>query len=544
MLKGTTYEEICDIFQWKIPATFNVGVQVCDKWCQQGKGDEPALIHVDKDLVARTFRFRDLKELSGRLANLLAAHGMGKGDRVGIFLPQCPETLISHIAVYKMGGVALPLLTLFGETAIEYRLSDSGASAVITNRQNLPKILSVKDRLEKLKLVVVTDGHEAGCMNWEKGLQKASPDFTPVVTGPDDPAVIIYTSGTTGQPKGTVHGHRILLGIAPGFSFFHNRFPQKNDRMYTPLDWAYIGGSYDAIFPSLYFGVCVLAFRPGKFDPEQTLRVMGKHRAKKLMAVPTVLRLMKGAVPNPRNKYQVSLRSVTVGGETLGDELYDWSRTSLGAEINEHYGQTECDMVVGGCHAVMGMRKGFIGKAAPGHTVEIIDEAGGIMKPGEIGEIAIKSPDPVMFLKYENRPKETAEKYLGHWFKTGDFGQKDDQGYFRFEGRRDDIIESGGFRIGPGEIEECLMTHEAVSLVCVLGVPDKTRGEVVKAYIVPQKGFALDERLENSIRDHVKTRLEAHAYPRKIQFLTEMPMTSSGKIRKDKLRQMNGEGDN
>ncbi|MGD9125497.1 MAG: AMP-binding protein, partial [Desulfarculaceae bacterium] len=335
-----------------------------------------------------------------------------------------------------------------------------------------------------------------------------------------------------------LHGHRLLPGILPGFEFFHNLFPQKGDLMYTPLDWAYIGGSYDALFPTLSQGVPMLAFRPIKFDPEKAFHVMQKYEVRNLMAVPTVLRIMMNKVPKAAQRFAVQLRSATAGGETLGEELYDWSRSTLHTELNEHYGQTECDMVIGTCSQVMPIKPGAIGKAAPGHRVEILTPMGEVAQPGEIGEIAVKRPDPVMFLGYWNNPQATEAKFTGDWLRTGDFAVRDEQGHFWFKGRQDDLIESGGFRIGPQEVEECLMTHEAVALTCVIGVPDKVRGQVVKAFIVPKKGIKPNDALEESIRAYVKGRLEAHAYPRQIQFLKEMPMTKTGKILKNKLKEM------
>ncbi|MFO7685288.1 MAG: AMP-binding protein, partial [Desulfobacterales bacterium] len=265
MLTGQTYDEVCRRFRWNIPETYNIGVDVCDKWA--GGKNRLALIYVGPDEKEQRFSFQDLKALSNRLANTLKANGAQQGERVGILLPQCPETLIAHIAVYKIGCIALPLLTLFGPMAIEYRLQDSGAKVVITNSENLSKVMEIRHRLPELKLVmVVGDDEDAGTMNFWKSLSAGKADFNPVATRPDDPALIIYTSGTTGQPKGTLHAHRLLLGILPGFEFYHNLFPQNGDLMYTPLDWAYIGGSYDALFPTLHHGVPVLAFRPPKFD--------------------------------------------------------------------------------------------------------------------------------------------------------------------------------------------------------------------------------------------------------------------------------------
>lgn len=537
MLKGRSYGEIYNRFEWKIPKTFNVGVDICDRWAQDRQ--KIALIHVSPDEKEERYTFWELKKKSNQLANTLSAFGINKTDRVGILLPQCPETLISHIAIYKVGAIALPLLTLFGTMAIEYRLSDSGAKAVITDRKNLHKIIKIKDRLPNLKCIMAIDTPwEADVIDFWESVESGSDRFKPLTTRSDDPAIIIYTSGTTGQPKGTLHAHRLLLGILPGFEFYHNLFPKPGDLMYTPLDWAYIGGSYDALFPALHHGVSVLSYRSPKFDPEKTLYMMAKYGVRNLMAVPTVLRMMMHAVEKPEEKYDIHLRSITVGGEILGEELQQWSKKALKSEINEQYGQTECDLVIGFCSAVMSIVQGTIGKAVPGHRVGIIDESGGLVQPGELGEIAVKRPDPVMFLEYWNNPKATASKYIGDWLRTGDYAIKDNDGYFWFAGREDDIIESGGYRIGPGEIEACLMSLESVSYVCVLGVPDAVRGEVVKAFIVPKKGVQPDANLEKRIQEHVRENLEKHAYPRKIAFLEKMPMTKSGKIRKSDLRNM------
>ena len=295
----------------------------------------------------------------------------------------------------------------------------------------------------------------------------------------------IYTSGTTGQPKGTLHGHRLLLGILPGFEFFHNLFPRQQDLLYTPLDWAYIGGSYDALFPALHHGVPVLAFRPRKFDPEKSLYMMEKYHVRNLMVVPTVLRMMMHAVKNPQDRYKINLRSLTAGGETLGEKLHEWCRVGFNVQLNEQYGQTECDLVVGFCAQVMPIVPGTIGKAVPGHVVEILNDRGELTAPGTLGEIAVQTPDPVMFLGYWNNPEATRAKVSNGWLRTGDYGVKDEAGCFTFSGRRDDLIESGGYRIGPGEVEACLMTHAAVKHVCVLGVPDEVRGEACLLYTSP-----------------------------------------------------------
>jgi acetyl-CoA synthetase len=540
MLRGKTYQEVYRNFEWKIPQYYNIGVDVCDKWADDR--NRIALIYIDRLKDEHKFTFRQLRCLSNQLANALQANGINRKDRIGILLSQRPETLISHVAVYKLAAIAVQLLTLFGPDAIEFRLEDSMAKAVITDQENLPKIFEIKERLPDLKLIIAVDGSpKPDGIDFGGFISKASPDFTPVKTKPRDPALIIYTSGTTGQPKGTLHGHQLLLGILPGFEFFHNLFPQKGDLMWTPLDWAYIGGSYDALFPTLHHGYPMLAYKPPKFDPAEAFDVMAAHGVRNLMAVPTVLRMMMHAVKHPRDQFDLNLRSITAGGETLGEELCEWSREHLGVDINEQYGQTECDLVVGFCSELMEIVPGAIGRAVPGHTVEVITEDGQIARPNELGEIAVKCPDPVMLLEYWRNPQATKNKFIGDWMRTGDYGRKDETGHFWFRGRQDDIIESGGYRIGPGEVEECLMKHEAVALVGVIGVPDPIRGEVVKAFILPKKGVTPDKALKNSIREHVKKRLEAHAYPREVAFVKDMPTTKTGKILRHRLRELHNQ---
>ena len=537
MLSGSTYDEVCRNFKWEVPEYYNIGVDVCDKWA--GDKHRLALIYIDPQGRKQKFTFRSLRNFSNQLANTLKANDIERTDRVGILLSQRPETLISHLAVYKLGAVAVQLLTLFGPDAIEYRLEDSQAKAVITDKENVSKIHEISEHLPHLKLVMVVDGgREEAVMDFWESIAKADRNFTPVKTRPEDPALIIYTSGTTGQPKGTLHGHRLLLGILPGFEFFHNLFPQKGDLMWTPLDWAYIGGSYDALFPTLHHGYPVLAYRPRKFDPQEAFYMMAKHGVRNLMAVPTVLRMMMHAVKHPRERFDIRLRSITAGGETLGEELCAWTREQFGVDINEQYGQTECDLVVGYCSEIMGIVPGAIGKAVPGHMVEIINEDGQVARHDEPGEIAVKAPDPVMFLEYWRNSRATREKFIGDWMRTGDYGRKDKNGNFWFSGRQDDIIESGGFRIGPGEVEDCLMKHPAVALVGVIGVSDPVRGEIVKAFILPQAGVTPDNALEQSIKEHVKKRLEAHAYPREVAFVEKMPRTKTGKILRNELRRM------
>jgi acetyl-CoA synthetase len=537
MLKrADAYQAVYGSFQWKVPKYYNIGVDVCDKWA--GERYRLALIYEDEKGTVSQYTFWDLQQLSNRLANALTAFGLKKGDRVGILLPQCPETALSHIALYKMGAVAIPLFTLFGPEALEYRLNNSGAKAVITDGANMEKILEIKDRLPELKTMILTRGQgPEGILDFWQSIEKGSAYFTPVKTKADDPALIIYTSGTTGPPKGALHAHRVLLGHVPGVEFFHNFFPRKEDLYWTPADWAWIGGLIDVLLPSWHHGVPVVAYRAKKFDPEQAFYFIAKYGIRNAFMPPTALKLMR-QVKDPRARYDYRMRTIGCGGETLGEELLTWGKEVMGLTINEFYGQTEVNLVLGNCSEIMENKRGSMGRPIPGHRVEVINESGEVLSPGEVGEVAIQRPDPVMFLEYWGNPKATQEKYVGDWCLTGDLARKDEEGYFWFVGRKDDLISSAGYRIGPAEIEDCLIKHPAVSMAGVIGSPDEVRGEIVKAFIVLKPGVVPDGALKEDIQQFVKTRLAAHEYPREVEFLNELPLTATGKIMRKDLRQM------
>lgn len=530
------YETVRDQFVWRVPDRYNIGVDVCDKWAAT-EPERLALIHKRRDGGVEEYRFADVRTLSNRFANVLTACGVGLGDRVGILLPQAPETAISHVAVYKMGGVAVPLFSLFGVEALEYRLADCGARAIVTDAAGAAKLMQIRDRLPDLRAVFRVDG-TAGtpdCLDWH-ALTDAAPDaFTPVDTAADDPAVIIYTSGTTGQPKGALHAHRVLLGHLPGVEISHDLFPQPGDRIWTPADWAWIGGLLDVLLPAWHHGVTVVSHRFEKFDPEQAFRLLAEFGVRNAFLPPTALKMMR-SVTDPASRHAYALRSVASGGETLGAGLLDWGRRTFGLTINEFYGQTECNMIVSSAATLMPSKPGIMGRPAPGHDVAVIDETGRRLPPGVIGLIAVHRPDPVMFLGYWNKPDATAAKFIGDWLVTSDQGELDADGYVRFVGRDDDVITSAGYRIGPGEIEDCLIGHPAVRMAAVVGVPDPLRTEIVKAFIVLQDGVTPDDALVASIQHHVKTRLAAHEYPRAIAFLDQLPMTTTGKIIRRELR--------
>ena len=532
-LAGRSYGEVCESFSWSIPATFNIAQAICDRHVGAGR---TALVHEAAEGRSTEFTFEYLQERSRRLANALTAQGIARGDRIGILLPQCPEALIVHLAAYRLGAVALPLFTLFGPDAIEYRLNDSGAKAVVSNAEGIEKLLMLRDRLVAQPLLIgIEDRLDGAVLGFSSLLEAAAPDHVRVETSAEDPAIIVYTSGTTGNPKGVLYAHRTLLGHLPGVEFPHDFFPQPGDRMWTPADWAWAGGLMDVLLPSLFHGIPVLAKRLRKFDPEEAFALIGRHDIRNAFMPPTALKMMR-QVAKPQTRFSYSMRSIASGGERLGEEMLDWGRDVFGLTMNEFYGQTEANLTVGNCASIMPLKEGSMGKAIPGHCLEVVDEEGRPVRPGETGTIAVKAPDPVFFLRYWNKPDATEEKFRNGWLLTGDTGHRDEEGYFWFHGRNDDVIISGGYRIGPTEIEDCLMQHPAVAMVAVIGVPDSVRGEVVKAFIVPREGTAVDAALQADVQNFVKARLSAHEYPRQIEFRDALPMTITGKIRRKDLR--------
>ena len=535
MLKpGKTYDEVYDSFEWKIPEFYNIGVDICDKWAHQRY--RLALIFENEKGETEYYTFWDLKRLSNRLANGLKAQGLGRGDRFGIMLPQSPEAGITHIALYKMGAIAIPLFTLFGTEALEYRLANSEAKGIVTDEANLHKILEIKDRLPHLQIILLTRGKKRdGVFSFDDLVEKGAATFDPIITRADDPAFISYTSGTTGPPKGALHAHRVLPGHLPGIQFPHNFFPKEDDLFWTPADWAWMGGFMDALLPSWHYGVPVVAHRSRKFDPEEVFYLLAKYGIRNAFMPPTALKMMR-QVKDPRSRHDYSMRTIGSGGESLGEELLDWGREVMGLTINEFYGQTEVNLVVGSCSEVMEIRPGSMGRAIPGHVVEVVDESGTPLPPGKVGEVAIKTPDPVMCLEYWKNPEATKGNIIGEWWITGDLAKKDEDGYFWFVGRKDDLITSSGYRIGPAEIEDCLMKHPAVGMVAVIGKPDKIRTELIKAFIIPKAGVTPGPEMEEEIKKFVKVRLAAHEYPREIEFVNELPLTNTGKIIRRELK--------
>jgi acetyl-CoA synthetase len=529
------YDSLYRQFRWQVPARYNIGVDVCDRWAEKEPG-RLAILHARPDGRDEHITYSWLRETSNRLANVLRAHGIARGDRVAILLPQSPEVAAIHIAIYKLGGIALPLAVLFGADALSYRLQNSGAAVMITNARGAERIAEIRKDLPGLKLVLSIDGASDGVLGFADTLARASSDFIPLDTSADDPAMMVYTSGTTGQPKGALHGHRVLIGHLPGVETHHDFMPQPGDRFWTPADWAWAGGLLNVLLPGLHYGVPVVARRFEKFDPEEAYALIARAKIRNAFIPPTALRMLRAA-PNPKGRHAINMRSIGSGGETLGPETYEWGKSVFGLAINEFYGQTECNLVLSACGAIGVSKPGAIGRPVAGHTVAVIDGKGNPLKVGETGQIAVKRPDPVMFLEYWGKPEATRDKFIGDWMTTGDQGVMDEEGYISFVGRDDDVITSAGFRIGPGEIEDCLICHPAVALAAAVGKPDALRTEIVKAFIVLKKGYAASDSLASEIQDFVKTRLSAHEYPREVAFIDAMPMTTTGKIIRRLLRE-------
>ncbi len=532
------WETLRGRFRWRLPERYNIAHDMCERWAM-AEPERLALIHLDADWTAREWRYGALSRESNRLANVLAAHGVARGDRVAVLLPQVPETILTHLAAYKIGAIVLPLFTLFGEEGLEYRLADSGAKVVVTDAANLPKIVAIRERLPALETVFSIDGPGAGAHGLHEAMAEARDAFAMAETGPEDPAFICYTSGTTGPPKGALHAHRVLIGHFPGVQLTHEFFPKEGDRMWTPADWAWMGGLCNIAMPSLRFGVPLVAHRMEKFDPERAFALMARMEVRNTFLPPTALKLMR-TVAEP-GRFGCRLRSVGSGGESLGAEVLEWGREALGLTINEFYGQTECNLVVGNCASVMAVRPGSMGRAFPGSDVAILDSEGNVLPAGESGEIAVRRGDAAMFLEYWRKPDKTAEKFAGAWMRTGDEGVMDEDGYFWFAARTDDVITSSGYRIGPSEIENCLTGHPAVAMAACIGVPDPVRTEIVKAYVTLAPGHEPSEALAAELVAHVRKRLSPHVAPRLVEFIERMPTTATGKIMRRELRSRDAE---
>jgi len=535
------YRALYESFRWNVPDEFNIATVCSRRWAHETS--RIALHCEDAQGVRASYTYAALQADANRLSNALAALGVQRGDRVALVLPQRPETAIAHIAIYQLGAVAMPLSLLFGPEALEYRLQDSGAVAAIIDAAALPAISAIRAHCPELRHLIAVGERSSGAQEWSEALSAAADRFECVNTRASDPAVLIYTSGTTGPPKGALMPHSALIGNLPGFVASQNWFPQAGDVFWSPADWAWTGGLMDALLPTLYFGFPIVGTR-GRFDPERAFELLQRYGVSNTFLFPTALKMMMKSVAAPRERYRLRLRAVMSAGEAVGETVYDWCRDALGVTVNEMFGQTEMNYIVGNSHEKWPAVPGSMGRPYPGHRVAVIDDRGEPMPDGETGEVAVHRrdihghPDPVFFLGYWRNPGDTERKYTGDWCRTGDLARRDSRGYLWYAGRADDMFKAAGYRIGPSEIENCLIRHPAVANVAVVPKPDVERGAVVKAFVVLASGHAGSEALVAELQAHVRGKLAPYEYPKEIEFIDALPMTTTGKVQRRVLREL------
>jgi acetyl-CoA synthetase len=531
--RAADYDELWDQVDFAamdIPERFNLGVACVDAHDPAAR----ALTEVAIDRSARDYTFGEVVEAANRLANALVGLGIGPGDVVAVIHPQSFDTAVCLVGLFRMGAIALPLSTLFGPDALRFRLRDGGAKAVIVSAANAGRARDALADGEKIPLLVIGDEPGGpGEHSFERLLGGASAEFTPVDTRAEDPAFLIYTSGTTGDPKGALHAHRLVFGHIPAFETIYEFYPDPDDVLWSPADWAWMAGIMDILVPAWFYGLPVVVDLDPTFAAERALWLMREFRVTLTLLPATALRMIRAA-GLPGGGF--AFRAIGSGGEAVGADLLKWSEDFFGCTVNEGYGQTELNACIGNCASVYPIKPGSLGRALPGTVIAVLDDTRTPVV-GQLGELAVDRHHPSAMLEYWHNPSATAEKFHGDWLLTGDLAIQDEDGYVWFESRNDDVIKSSGYRIGPGEIEGCLGSHEAVAMAAVIGVPDERRGQVPKAFVVLRGGHTGDQALAEELRTHVRARLAAHEVPREIVFRDDLPKTTTGKIMRRALRE-------
>ena len=560
------YDALHRGFGWSVPDRFNMAEVCSRRWAADPERRRGvAVVATAPDRPDQSHTYAELQAQANRLSHALQRLGVQRGDRVAIVMPQRFETAVAYMAVLQMGAVGMPLSQLFGPEALAFRLQDSQAVVAIGDASTVAALCEVRGQCPALREVLAVQAPEDGTLDWAQALQASAAEFELVDTAADDPAVLIYTSGTTGNPKGALIPHRALIGNLSGFVCSQNWFgfdPQDASRpspavFWSPADWAWTGGLMDALLPTLYFGRPIVA-HSGRFGPAVAFELMQRHRVTHTFLFPTALKAMMKAFPEPRGQFRLHLQAIMSAGEAVGDAVFAYGQQQLGVTINEMFGQTEINYVVGNCSLMYPAKPGSMGKGYPGHRVAVIDDHGHECPVGVAGDVAVHrldihgDPDPIFFLGYWRNEAATQKKFTGDpqnsWCRTGDMAVADADGYLWYQGRSDDMFKAAGYRIGPSEIENCLVKHPAVANAAVVPQPDEERGAVVKAYIVlaqeylcaqaaPLRGDAQAEAaLVRELQAHVKGQLAPYEYPKAIEFIDALPMTTTGKVQRRVLR--------
>lgn len=538
------YQSLYQSFRWLVPTQFNIAEVCCHRWAEStADARRIAIYYEDESGNREVWTYARLGEAANQLANGLVRMGIERGDRVGVVLGQRPETVVAHMAIYSVGAVVVPLSPLFGPEALETRLRDSDTRVAIVDPASRLNVLTIAENCPNLNQIIGIGFVDERVLPWRSLLARQPSQFTPVATLSSDPALLLYTSGTSGAPKGALLPHSALIGNLPGFVASQNWFPKTNDVFWSPADWAWTGGLMDALLPTLYFGHPIVGTR-GRFSPERAFELIERYQVTNVFLFPTALKMMMKAVPEPMTRYRLPLRAIMSAGESLGEPVFRWCQTALGITPNEMFGQTEMNYIVGNsCHR-WPAKPGSMGRPYPGHRVAVIDDLGQPVAPGETGEVALNRydidgfPDPILFLGYWRNEEATRAKFTGDWCRTGDLARLDEDGYLWYAGRADDVFNSAGYRIGPSEIENCLLGHDAVANAAIVPKPDAERGALVKAYIVltPEYAERDPDELTQTLQAYVRDRLAPYEYPKEIEFIDELPMTTTGKIQRRVLR--------
>jgi acetyl-CoA synthetase len=513
------YEEACASHRWVVPERYNIAADVCDRHPRE----KLAMIHEDFRGDVRRLTWGDLQDTSNRFANVLEAHGVGRGDRVAMLLPPTPETAAAFFGTWKVGAILLSMSVLYGDEGIRHRVTDSQAKVLVTNQENA-------DRIERslVEDILILD---------DALLATGSADYACADTASEDPAQLYYTSGTTGLAKGIVHAHRYILAHEE-FIYCHD--VQDGELFHGMGEWAWAAGIVPLIGPWRLGAVQCVYQREGGFDPHKQLAFLSKHDVSNVFGTPTAIRSMM-SITDARDRYPQKFRIVCSAGEPLNPEAIRWMREQYGVTVLDFYGLTESYPLCGN-FPFMDVREGSMGKPLPGWEVAILDEDERPVAQGERGEICLKArSNPHYPLGYWNRQEDTREVFDGEWFHTKDAAKTDEDGYYWYEGRADDVIISAGYRIGPFEVESACLEHPAVGEAAAVAKPDERRGMIVKAFVVLAAGHDASDELAEEIKGFVRDHLSAYAYPREIEFVPDLPKTLTGKIRRIELRQREAE---